>query len=106
MREIGDQATELHAELGKHVLDARLRLLITIGPHAKLIAESAQALINAETNTVTLDAISFPSTSDCEERIGDLMHIGDTVLVKGSRAMEMEHIVARLVGDETACFHG
>lgn len=90
MAELGDYEEEGHRKVGCRVADTA-DLLVTVGPRAHLIAAEARAcglppdsVIEVETN---------------EQAIAHLRQIvrsGDIVLVKGSRAMAMEQIVAAL----------
>jgi UDP-N-acetylmuramoyl-tripeptide--D-alanyl-D-alanine ligase len=106
MRELGEQEVTLHEMVGRYALDADLRLLITVGQLAGVISETAAAKTPVAAEPTWLDIAHFDSTEDCEAQIGDLVRPGDKVLVKGSRAMRMERIVARLVGEQTIDCHG
>ena len=106
MRELGEHAPELHETVGRHAADTDLRLLVTIGPLAGLIADSMLKELKSSNNHGQLEVVKFDCTTDCEESIGELVRPGDIVLVKGSRAMRMEQIVARLVGEQVSDPHG
>jgi len=98
MREMGEYAAGLHFELGTAVVDAHLRLLITVGETTPEIVRGAQ-IAAAEQQTGMPQLQHFAATKEAAEHIREWVHSGDTVLVKGSRAMEMEHIVAALTGE-------
>lgn len=90
MRELGDASESLHRDVGAAAAGA-VELLITVGSGARAIAEGA------------LEAGLSPGhvhhTSTNEEAAATLkmvMRPGDVILVKGSRAMEMEKIVEAL----------
>lgn len=90
MAELGDYEEEGHRKVGCRAVDT-VDLLISVGPRARLIAEEARecglasnAIIEVETND---EAIT---------RLRQIVLHGDIVLVKGSRSMAMEEIVAAL----------
>jgi UDP-N-acetylmuramoyl-tripeptide--D-alanyl-D-alanine ligase len=90
MAELGDYEEEGHRKVGCRAADA-VDLLVTVGPRARLIAEEAyscglasDAIIKVETND---QAISY---------LRQTVLSGDIVLVKGSRSMVLEEIVAAL----------
>jgi UDP-N-acetylmuramoyl-tripeptide--D-alanyl-D-alanine ligase len=90
MAELGDQEEEGHRRVGCRAADT-IDLLITVGPRAHMIANEARACGLAP------DAVIEVETND--EAIASLRQVvqpGDIVLVKGSRSMAMEEIVAAL----------
>ena len=50
--------------------------------------------------------VRFDTTAEAAAGIRMLAQPGDTILVKGSRAMEMEQIVAALTGEAVGAHHG
>jgi UDP-N-acetylmuramoyl-tripeptide--D-alanyl-D-alanine ligase len=90
MAELGDQEDEGHRRVGCRAADT-VDKLITVGPRSHLIAEEARAC------GLSPEAITQVETND--QAIAHLRKIiqhGDIVLVKGSRSMAMEEIVAAL----------
>ena len=90
MAELGDQEEEGHRRVGCRAADT-VDLLITVGLRAHIIAEEARACGLAP------DLVTEVETND--QAIAYLRQIiqrGDIVLVKGSRSMAMEEIVAAL----------
>jgi UDP-N-acetylmuramoyl-tripeptide--D-alanyl-D-alanine ligase len=90
MAELGDQEEEGHRRVGCRAADT-VNILITVGPRAHLTADEAsacglppEAIIEVETND---QAISH---------LRQIIQRDDIVLVKGSRSMAMEEIVAAL----------
>ncbi len=98
MREMGEYAAGLHFELGPEAVDAQLRLLVTVGESTPEIVRGAQ-LYAAEQQAGMPQLQHFATTAEATAHIREWVHAGDTVLVKGSRAMEMEQIVAALTGE-------
>ncbi len=90
MAELGDQEEEGHRRVGCRAADT-VDILITVGPRAHMIADEARAcglspevIIEVETND---NAIA---------QLRQIIQRGDIMLVKGSRSMAMEEIVAAL----------
>jgi len=90
MRELGEASESLHRDVGIAAAGAA-ELLITVGPGARAIAEGA------------LDAGVTPghvhhtvSTDEASAVLRTVMRSGDVILIKGSRALEMERIVETL----------
>lgn len=90
MLEIGKYAIEAHEQMGR--LAAKVfDILVTIGPRAKFIADSANKAGLAKKNIYTFDVVD-----DAKSTVQDLMRKGDLVLVKASRAMELDKIVEEI----------
>jgi UDP-N-acetylmuramoyl-tripeptide--D-alanyl-D-alanine ligase len=90
MAELGDQEEEGHRRVGCRAADT-VDILVTVGPRARLIADEAsacgllpEAIIEVETN------------DQATAHLRQIIQRDDIVLVKGSRSMAMEEIVAAL----------
>ncbi len=92
MRELGDYSQEAHRQVGQAVSESGVRLLVTVGALAQEIAEEVR-----RTGKHLPAFAHYPNSKACSEQIAVHLNTGDTVLVKGSRAMEMEQIVAVLM---------
>lgn len=104
IREVGDYASQLHAALGPKVVETRLRLLVTVGESTPEIVRSAETY--AAAHGITMPEVQhFAATAAAAAHIRELVEAEDIVLVKGSRAMEMEHIVAALTGEAVRKAH-
>ncbi len=86
MRELGDHFESAHRSVGQFAASAEIDLLITVGERASLIAEEANVLAS----------VHFATSDEVVSQIDNLLHPGDVVLVKGSRAMQMEKIVDQI----------
>ena len=96
MRELGDFAAEAHTRIGRIAAESNLQMLITVGDLARGIAASAIA-----TGLITAGQTHHFDTSEAAaEQIERLTAPLNAVLVKGSRAMQMEKIVAELTGEK------
>jgi UDP-N-acetylmuramoyl-tripeptide--D-alanyl-D-alanine ligase len=96
MLELGDEAERLHVELGRDVVTrCGADRLIACGRHAERVADGAR---QAGMPPEHVEAFGDPMQSI--ERLERLIEGGDVLLVKGSRALEMERIVAALSGGQ------
>jgi UDP-N-acetylmuramoyl-tripeptide--D-alanyl-D-alanine ligase len=98
MLELGELARSAHLELGAAVAKSAIDELITVGPLARGIAEGA---IGAGFEPSKVH--SFASNEETATFLRRTQQPGQLVLIKGSRGMRMEEIVAALeagAGDE------
>jgi UDP-N-acetylmuramoyl-tripeptide--D-alanyl-D-alanine ligase len=95
MKELGDFAPEAHRMVGQAVAKIGVRLLITVGNLAQQIAEEARRNLQAG---ATLLHQHFTTSEEAAKNICMYVRPSDTVLIKGSRAMQMEQIVSALTG--------
>jgi len=90
MLELGDYEVEGHEKVGARaavVLDS----LITVGELGQMIGETAlEAGMSSESVFFAAD------NAAAIERLREILQPDDTVLIKGSRALEMEEIVAAI----------
>ncbi|MCS6776986.1 MAG: UDP-N-acetylmuramoyl-tripeptide--D-alanyl-D-alanine ligase [Chloroherpetonaceae bacterium] len=104
MRELGDFALVLHRQVGHRVVECGVNLLITVGDLAAEIGREAERYAH-HTGSVAPAVIHFADTATATIAVRDQIQPGDVVLVKGSRAMQMETIVAALTGLEGPAGH-
>jgi UDP-N-acetylmuramoyl-tripeptide--D-alanyl-D-alanine ligase len=96
MRELGDESETQHRMVGRRAAEV-VDELITFGPLARLIADEA-VRAQQEADTRLLRVRSF-ALDERDALIAYLLQEpvdGDVVLLKGSRGLEMERIVAAL----------
>jgi UDP-N-acetylmuramoyl-tripeptide--D-alanyl-D-alanine ligase len=93
MLELGAMEEEGHAKVGRYAA-AATDLLVTVGEGARLIARAARSAGLALVWEVGSNAQAI-------DLLAGTLQAGDTVLVKGSRGMAMEEIVAAL--EEGSC---
>lgn len=86
MRELGIFTEKAHRLVGNFAGE-KTEYLFTVGPAAKFIADSVFNQLPKE------NIMTFDSSEEAGEWLKDFVSEGDIVLVKGSRAMEMEKIV-------------
>ena len=92
MLELGSLEEEAHLRLGKEVAQQGLDYLVTVGPRARLAAESSIKNGMPENRVAALD--------DHQEAVDFLMRhakSGDCLLFKGSRGAQMEKVIEGLM---------
>jgi len=90
MYELGAYAEEGHRLVGRRVREV-VDLLVTVGPLGRIIGEEAKEAGMAAT------AIHLAETNaEATALVRSLVQPGDVVLIKGSRGLKMEQIVAEL----------
>jgi len=90
MLELGEFEERGHRMVGARAAEVA-ELLVTVGERARWIAEEARALGMREDQVVEL-----PDSPAAVEFLSDRLAEGDVILVKGSRGMRMDQIVAAL----------
>ena len=100
MLELGSFEEEGHRRVGCRAADV-VQLLVTVGPRARWIGHEALACGMPEDSVRIVDDNASALT-----HLQDVMETGDLVLVKGSRGMAMEQIVAALTRPSTALQEG
>jgi UDP-N-acetylmuramoyl-tripeptide--D-alanyl-D-alanine ligase len=91
MGELGEYGDEAHEAAGALAAQLGVDQIFAVGEHAGEVVHAARA--------AGMDASAVHAGRDWEEtaaRVVDALGDGDRILVKGSRAMRMERIVARL----------
>jgi UDP-N-acetylmuramoyl-tripeptide--D-alanyl-D-alanine ligase len=91
MAELGRQTQDLHAELGAAVAHAKVRLLLTVGKSAKIVAKAAKDAAKYDLQTKSFTDI-LSACNNLKKFIKDY----DIVLVKGSRINKLELTVKKL----------
>ena len=88
MLELGDQAEALHEEMGRSVAH-QVDLLVAVGGMAHRLLSSAQ-----EAGLPREAGQAFKTSDEAGEFLMPSVRSGDTVLIKGSRGMQMERVLA------------
>jgi UDP-N-acetylmuramoyl-tripeptide--D-alanyl-D-alanine ligase len=92
MSELGNDSVALHRELGKQTVDVgRADLLIACGQFAGHVAEGACAVGLPQARSIPCGNLE-----EVLPHLGQAILPGDVVLIKGSRTMAMERVVAAL----------
>ena len=91
MKELGVQAQRLHEELGARIAAANIDVLVGVGEYASLVCESARTHGNGNLELHTSETVDALTS-----RLKTLLRPGDTILVKGSRALRLERVLQHL----------
>jgi UDP-N-acetylmuramoyl-tripeptide--D-alanyl-D-alanine ligase len=89
MLELGPDAERLHREIGEHAGASELELVVAVGPLAAQMSATFAGAIHCA-----------PDAPAAAELVPGLLRDGDTVLVKGSRGVGLERVVAALRAGE------
>ena len=103
MNELGDESSKYHEEIGAYVVLQGVEILITAGDKAFDIARGAEKQNEeaaADNGALRTEIRHFETKEALCEVIGELLKEGDTVLVKGSRTMEMELVADKILKEQ------
>ncbi|CAA9307137.1 MAG: UDP-N-acetylmuramoyl-tripeptide--D-alanyl-D-alanine ligase [uncultured Chloroflexi bacterium] len=100
MFEMGAAGPRLHREVGEYV-PQRADLLVAVGELSRHLAAAA-----LDGGVETGAAVWLETPEAAAEWLAARLRPGDFVLVKGSRGMRMDRIVAALVGEHAPAEHG
>jgi UDP-N-acetylmuramoyl-tripeptide--D-alanyl-D-alanine ligase len=90
MLELGDYEDEAHRIVGRRVA-AVADVLLTIGPRARIIADEA-----ARSGVMAERIKTFDRKDEVVQALSSELRAGDAVLIKGSRGLALEDVVAAL----------
>jgi UDP-N-acetylmuramoyl-tripeptide--D-alanyl-D-alanine ligase len=98
MKELGDEATGLHRQLGQQVVTVgSADRLAACGEHAEHVAKGAH-----EAGMPVEHIATHGTATETAEFLIETLQPGDVVLAKGSRAMQMERVVQSLAQHKIA----
>ncbi len=89
MRELGKDSQKLHLETAELVGRSTLDVVVAVGEHAGTVRDAVRRASGGR-----IEVHAYATTDLARRRLGSLLRAGDVVLVKGSRAMAMEKLVA------------
>lgn len=95
MLELGPAEKEYHSQAGQVLVDSGWDMLVSIGPLAAVMAESA-----AQSGLTRKNIYMFPDSASAVSEIARIIQPGDLVLVKGSNAMKMDLIVEEIKSEK------
>lgn len=96
--ELGEVSRECHYDVGTYIAKAnhngvKIDMVLTVGTEAKAICEG---IVDSQTSIKTK---TFENNQQVIDFLKEHMKDGDGILVKGSRGMHMEEVVAALKGE-------
>ncbi len=92
MLELGKDSEKLHREIGEIISKINIDYLITLGEKARYISDEA-----LKDNFSKNKVFHFLKKDQIIELLKEIIKENDVVLVKGSRGMEMEKIVEKII---------
>jgi UDP-N-acetylmuramoyl-tripeptide--D-alanyl-D-alanine ligase len=95
MTELGDQAEELHEQAGHQAAQAGLAGLIVVGEEAAPMLAGAKA----DPSWPGGELLQVPDAAAAVAAVGRLARPGDVVLVKASRAANLQRVALALTGE-------
>jgi UDP-N-acetylmuramoyl-tripeptide--D-alanyl-D-alanine ligase len=98
MRELGDLSVSEHAAIGALAAQPDVAALIACGTEMTAAAQAAREHMRDLTPAPSIAHLADPVAASA--LLPPLLRPGDVVLVKGSRSMGMERIVARLTAGQ------
>jgi UDP-N-acetylmuramoyl-tripeptide--D-alanyl-D-alanine ligase len=94
MRELGEHAEQLHADLADQVIGAKVDRLILIG-------DDMAPLARALGNRIAIDRAS--NVDEAADLLLAILAAGDAVLVKASNSVGLAKLVDRVAGEQATC---
>jgi len=94
MLELGDKALQFHREVADKIIRSGVKILYTYGELARVTAEECS--IKGDIKIYCL-----PDLGEIVEHLKKELRDGDIVLVKGSRAMNLDRVVEGLLNNKT-----
>jgi len=93
MLELGERSALFHQHVGQRVAELALDLVVAVGPLSRGIFQAAR-----EAGLPSGHLLHFDTADDCAGMVAAWSRPGDTILVKGSRGIALEKVVAALLG--------
>ncbi len=93
MKELGKHSSDLHLDVGMTAAKGGLDLLLAYGPQAQFIAQGAKA---GGMDEACICCMREPDPQAAAQWLHACLRQGDALLVKASRAMHAEHVIAAL----------
>ena len=88
MLELGDDSRDLHQQLGRNVASSHIDRLVVTGTMARIVADAA---IEAGMDATAIDMVA--DIEDIKPLIGSINQKDACVLVKASRALQLDRVV-------------
>ena len=95
MKELGSHSDEMHRQAGEAAAKAGCRAVLALGEKAPLVVEAAR-----KAGVDPALALAFSNRDELIKAAVEIFNDKDVVLIKGSRSMAMEKVVAGVKGPE------
>jgi UDP-N-acetylmuramoyl-tripeptide--D-alanyl-D-alanine ligase len=95
MRELGNVTEMEHRKVGRRAAEV-CDVLFTFGELARIIGEEAQQTATINGRELPVQSFGANETDSLIEVLRETLQPGDMLLLKGSRGLEMERVVAAL----------
>jgi len=105
MRELGDLSEQEHRLVGQRAGDV-VDMLITFGDEARIMADEALAVARGNGHELIVHSYAEDEREAMTDFLAHELRQGDVVLLKGSRGLLMENIVAALRSDTNSAEPG
>lgn len=89
--ELGEYAQNLHEQIGIQVVKNHVDILMTLGENSRFIANKAIELGMKEKNV-----FCFENKEELIDKINQILNLGDVILFKASRGMELDKVVEKV----------
>jgi len=96
MLELGENADELHSEIGDYVSKSKADIVLFIGEKARFMNETAKANMEKGSGRST---IYFQTRDEAIQKIKVTLQQGDTILIKASHGMGFDLLVKHISND-------
>jgi UDP-N-acetylmuramoyl-tripeptide--D-alanyl-D-alanine ligase len=93
MRELGAHSADAHAEIGALASQLHVDVVVGVGEQGAVITAAAAA--------GNVDVVEVSDATEALAALRTIVKMGDTVLLKASRAVGLEVVAAGLVGRES-----
>ncbi|MCS7253619.1 MAG: UDP-N-acetylmuramoyl-tripeptide--D-alanyl-D-alanine ligase [Armatimonadota bacterium] len=100
MRELGEASYEEHFKLGWELVDYDVDVVVVVGGGAAPIAEGAISRLKDSQLKRHMEVIAVSDVDEAVNALFRLLKSGDVVLVKASRAVELDRVVNMLLGEQ------
>ncbi len=92
IRELGDYSEDAHRIIGEQAVAFGVSALFTFGKHTRHTAKVAEK---------DIESYHFDEITTLNNHLSDFLKEGDVVLIKGSRAMQLERVTDFLINGRT-----
>ncbi len=90
MGELGDHAESAHSEIVHLAATQGIEVFVAVG---RMMSRAAEEVFKERENESGLEVYQFGDSDTAAAGISKILRVGDTLLVKGSRSMQMDIIV-------------